>query len=418
MTPSATRPPCVHRDRCLLCDAAALEVVVPYPPTPIADAYLRDAAASVAQPRYGLDLHQCRACGHVQLADVVDPELLFGSYTYETSVSAGLVAHFHAYAEAMVAFARPTPGALVVEIGSNDGSLLRAFRDRGLRVQGVDPARAIAEKATCAGLPTVPAFFGSRLAAELRGELGEAALVCANNVFAHSEALPEMADGVQLLLAPDGVFSFEVSYLPDIVERCLFDTVYHEHLCYHAVTPLVRFLGAHGLELIDFQPLATKGGSFRGIAQRAHGPRPTSPAVARQLAFEAAAGYTRPEPFRALSDRLQAAKRALHSTLTPLRAAGACVAGYGASATVTTLLHYFELHPFLDFLVDDNPLKHGTFAPGSAVPVLPAGALSERGATHAVVLAWAYTRPILQRQAAWRAAGGRFIVPLPTVEVL
>ena len=270
-------PSCVHRTTCLLCGSEGLERAVEYPPTPIADAYLNSAAASAIQPRHGLSLYLCVDCGLVQLRDVVDPLILFGDTRTETSVSPGLVAHFEAYAEAITAYACPAPSALTVEIGSNDGSLLRFFQARGLRVVGVDPAVAIAERATRSGVETIPAFFSLDVARAVRARLGEAAIVAANNVFAHSEALAEMADGVHHLLANDGVFVFEVSYLPDILERKLFDTVYHEHLCYHSVIPMQRFLAAHGLELVDFVPLKTKGGSFRGVAQRAGGSRPSCP---------------------------------------------------------------------------------------------------------------------------------------------
>lgn len=417
--PRGTAPgACTHRTSCLLCGAAALELAVPYPPTPIADAYLRSAEASLAQPRFALDLWLCGACGHLQLADVVDPRILFSDYVYETSVSPGLVAHFEAYAKDMSKNARLAPGALVVEIGSNDGSLLRAFRDGGQRVLGVDPASAIAEKATRSGVETLPAFFTSGLAREIKARLGPAALVAANNVFAHSDTLPDMADGIRHLLAPDGLFTFEVSYLPDILERRLFDTVYHEHLCYHAVRPLQRFLRLHGLELVDFQRIPTKGGSFRGIAQLEGGPRAVLTSVEVQVALERAAGLERLAPYQALAASLQATGRDLRRALEGLREEGHRLAGFGASATVTTLLHYFGLHDLLDFLVDDNPRKHGTYAPGSALPVLPSEALLERRPGAVVVLAWTYADRIVARQERYRAGGGRFVIPFPDVRLI
>lgn len=415
--PSTPAASCTHRTTCILCGTGSLELAVPYPATPVADAYLRSAEASLAQPRFPLDLWLCGACGHVQLAYVVDPRILFSDYVYETSVSPGLVAHFAAYAEAMTAYAGLAKDDLVVEIGSNDGSLLRAFGAHGLRALGIDPATAIAERATHSGVETVPDFFTSALAREVRIRLGPAALVAANNVFAHSEALPDMADGIRHLLAPDGLFVFEVSYLPDILERHLFDTVYHEHLCYHAVLPMQRFLTAHGLELVDFIRLPTKGGSFRGVAQLAGGARTPSAAVARQVALEQAGGFDRLGTYRAFAVSLQATRQELRTTLERLRAEGHSLAGFGASATVTTLLHYFGLHDLLDFLVDDNSRKHGTFAPGSALPVLPSDALLERRPGYVVLLAWSYADRIVVRQERYRAAGGRFVIPLPSVEI-
>lgn len=409
---------CRHRTTCRLCQASRLVLAVPYPPTPIADAYLDSPEAAAAQPRYPLDLYLCEACGHVQLCDVVDPDLLFRGYTYETSVSLGLVEHFRRYADQVAAEVPGGAERLVVEIGSNDGSLLRFFKDKGWRVLGVDPAERIAAKATQAGIPTLPTYFDRALAARIVAEHGPADLVTANNVFAHSDALPDMAEGIAGLLAPAGLFSFEVSYLPDILRRMLFDTVYHEHLCYHAVDPMQAFFRRHGLELTDFIPLETKGGSFRGLVKRREGPRRVDPSVPRQLALEREEGFGSLAVYRAFSDALQALRSELRALLGGLRGEGKRLAGFGASATVTTLMHYFGLHEFLDFLVDDNPKKHHTYTPGAAVEVLPPSALLERRPDAVVILAWAYAEPIMAKHAAYQAQGGRFIRPLPRVEVL
>ncbi len=409
--------PVTHRTTCRLCDSARVVLAVPYPPTPIADAYLGTAEASLAQASYPLDLYLCEDCGHVQLLDVVDPTELFGHYTYETSVSLGLVAHFQAYAAEVAALAGWRRPAQIMEIGSNDGTLLRAFQGAGHRVLGVDPAARIAEKATAAGIPTVAAFFTRELALRLRAEYGPADLVTANNVFAHCDALADMAEGIAELLAPDGLFTFEVSYLPDILQRRLFDTVYHEHLCYHAITPMDRFFRAHGLELVDVLAIPTKGGSFRGVVQRAGGPRTAAPTVAARMAAEAEAGIGKLETYRRFSDELQGLRSELRSLLAGYRARGLRLAGYGASATVTTLMHYFGLHEFLDFLVDDNPKKQGTFAPGSGLPVLSPDQLLARRPGAVVILAWNYAEAILGRHSAYRDQGGAFILPLPRVEL-
>ena len=173
-----------------------------------------------------------------------------------------------------------------MDIGSNDGTLLKFFKARGLRVVGIDPAAQIAGQATRDGVPTIPAFFDLELARRIRREHGAAAFVTANNVFAHSDSLPEMAEGIRELLADDAVFIFEVSYLLDILEGKLFDTVYHEHLCYHSVKPLAAFFDRHGLEFIDIERLPNKGGSMRGLVQRKGGPRRIAPAVADMLRLE------------------------------------------------------------------------------------------------------------------------------------
>jgi SAM-dependent methyltransferase len=400
---------------CLLCGSADLPLALPLAPSAVGNDYLPEPRP---QEAFSLSLRLCRGCGNVQVEDVVDPDLLFRSYTYATRHSLGLVKHFQHAAAELARRAGLAPGALVVDIGSNDGSLLAAFRASGQRVLGVDPAVALAERATAAGVETVPDYFTSGLAREVRQAHGPAAVVTANNVFAHSDRLPDMADGVRALLAPDGVFSFEVSYLLDVVQKMLFDTVYHEHLCYHSVRSLAGFLRRHGLELIDVERLPTKGGSLRGTAQHAGGPRPASPAVARLIEWEGLLRLHSLETFAAFARRIEAARDDFVSLLDRLRARGKRVAGYGASPTVTTLLHQFDLAGRLDFVVDDNPLKQGTYSPGQHLPVCPPEALYDRGADAVAVLAWNYAQPIVAKHQAFLDRGGRFLVPLPALQVL
>jgi len=413
-----TRAPVAHRASCRLCDSRSVELVVPYKPSPIADAYVPAERTSQTQASYPLDLYLCGSCGHVQLLDVVDPEALFGEYIYSTSVSLGLVEHFRQYVDDLLdRFPAPSP-PLAVDIGSNDGTLLRILRDRGLRVLGIDPASVIAEQATRAGLETLPAFFTSSLARRIKAERGAAAFVTANNVFAHSDNLPDMADGVAELLSPEGVFVFEVSYLVDIVEKLLFDTIYHEHLCYHSIKPLVAFFSRHGLELFDVMRLPTKGGSIRGFVQRLGARRRPAPIIDELLALETRMGLDRPDVFRELTAKLLAIKTDLHRLLRPLRSANKAIAGYGASATVTTLIHNFELGPFLDYLVDDNPARHALFSPGLHLPVLSPAVLYERRPEFVIVLVWQYADPILTKNQRYLEQGGHFILPLPRARIV
>jgi SAM-dependent methyltransferase len=407
-----------RRKDCRLCNGTNLTLVLPLAPTPIADDYVPASRRGEPQERFPLDLFLCRDCGHTQLLDVVSPVALFSDYTYVTAVSLGLVEHFRSLAELFLARYAPPAGSFVAEIGSNDGTLLRFFQERGLRVLGIDRARETAPRASASGVETLPEFFTSALAARLRAERGPAAVVIANNVFAHADGLGDIADGIRALLAGDGVFEFEVSYMVDIVDKMLFDTIFHEHLCYHAVKPMRSFLARHGLELIDIQRIPTKGGSIRGFAQPAGGPRPVAPVVGELVALEDGRRFDQPEPFFAFGARIEAAKRALLEVIEEFRRAGKTVAGYGASATVTTLLHHFELGDKLAFIVDDNPVKQGTFSPGHHIPIYPAGALSERRPDAVVILAWAYTEPIVKKNQAYLEAGGRFIVPLPEIRVI
>jgi SAM-dependent methyltransferase len=415
---ATTNISCVHRTTCRLCNSSDVAIVLPMVPTPVADDYVSSDRVAVPQQAFPLDLYQCGACGHVQLLDVVNPDILFGNYTYTTSVSLGLTEHFRRYAAEMIERGALGDDSLVVEIGSNDGTLLRFFKVQGIRVLGVDAASGIAAQATAAGIPTLPTYFTVDLARQIRRDHGAAALVAANNVFAHVDDLGGVADGIRELLADDGAFVFEVSYLVDIVEKMLFDTVYHEHLCYHSIKPLQRFFRAHGLELFDVQRTASKGGSLRCFVQRSGGPHAMQAVVEERVRLEIDSGLDSPAPFRALHERLQSLKSELLETIDRLLGEGKMIAGYGASATVTTLSHYFDLGSRVEYLVDDNPRKHGMFSPGHHLPVLASDALYERRPDCVVILAWAYAEPILQRHARFTAEGGRFILPMPRLRIV
>ena len=251
-----------------MCESRRLELALPIRASPIGDAYVPATRLGRGQEIYPLDLYLCLDCGHVQNLDIVDPEILFRDYLFLTSASQGLVEHFRRYAGDVTSRFGLRSGSLIVEIGSNDGSLLRFFRDGGMRVLGVDPAREIARQATKAGVPTLPEFFTSAMAPSIRAEHGPAAVVAANNVFAHADDLADIVKGVRELLADDGVFVFEVSYLADIVDKFLFDTVYHEHVSYHSISPLARFFERLSMQLFDVRRIDSKGGSIRGFAQR------------------------------------------------------------------------------------------------------------------------------------------------------
>jgi len=363
-------------------------------PTPVADHYVTGERLGETQEAYPLDLYLCRGCGHVQMLDVVDPDVLFRDYVYMTSFSLGLVEHFKELASRLMDLQNLQRGSLVLEIGSNDGSMLRAFKERGFSVLGIDPARDIARKATESGIETLPEFFTSDLAGRIAKEHGPASIVIANNVFAHADELGDIADGIRELLSGDGVFVFEVSYLVDIVGKMLFDTIYHEHLCYHSVKPLQRFFREHGMELIDVERIPSKGGSIRGLAQRAGGPKKTSPEVAGLTRLEEELGMEKAATYGKMSARILEMKSELGSFLSEMLSQGKVIAGYGASATVTTLLYQFDLGDKLSFLVDDNPARHGLFSPGHHLPVFPSSELLERKPDYVVVLAWAYADPI------------------------
>jgi SAM-dependent methyltransferase len=365
-----------------------------------------------------MDLFLCRECGHAEFPDAINPDLLYRNYKYQTSVSLGLVEHFGRYADAVLATVQPAAGSLVMDVGSNDGSLLKFFKGRGHCVLGVDPATEVARRATEAGVETLPTYFTAQRARELRADRGPAAILTANNVFANIDDLADFAAGIREMLAPEGVFVFETSYLLDVLANMLVETFFHEHLSYFSVKPLQAYFRRHGMELFDVQHVSTKGGSIRGFVQLAGGPRPVKPSVGMQISLEENAGLNRAEIFRSFHERMKEVKTGLHRLLAEWKQQGKVIAGYGASVGVTTLLFQFDLGGLIEFLVDDNPIRHGLYSPGQHILVLASEALYSRKADGVVVLAWAYLDPIRKKHQRFADRGGRFVVPLPEVRVV
>ncbi len=419
MTGTDPRPDHVRRDDCRLCGSGQLQLVVPLTPTPIADAYVTRAELDMVQKSYPIDLWFCDSCSHVQLRDVVRPDLLFRpEYTFLTGSSASNVTHFREYTQSVLSREKPAPGALAVDVGSNDGTFLRFFQEAGLRVLGVDPATEVARRATEAGIETWPAFFGREAARRIRSERGPARLVTANNVFAHADDLAGMADAVRDVLAPDGAFVFEVSYVVDVVERMLLGTIFHEHLCYHAVRPMRAFLRRHGLELVNVERNSAQGGSIIGTAQPIGGPRTVASAVEDVDRMEVDRGMDRAETYRAFSRRIESLRSEIGSVLDRIASEKKTLAGFGAARGGTTMLCHFGLGRRLAFIVDDSPAKQGLYSPGDHVPVLPSQALYERKPDYVFILAWVHAQAILARHRAYCDQGGKFITVGEGVEVV
>lgn len=409
---------CRRRSDCRLCGSGDLLSVLKLEPTPPANAFVDSNELGKEQEKYPLELFFCQDCGHVQLRDVVDPSLLFENYVYVSGTSPVFVQHFERYAQDVVSRFHPQKDQLVVDIGSNDGTLLGFFKRQGYPVLGIDPAREVAETATRAGIETLTAFVKPRLADQIRSERGPCGVVTANNVFAHIDDLGGVLDSVGRLLAPGGIFVFEVSYLVDVYEKTLFDTIYHEHLAYHTVKPLIPFFESRGMALIDVERIATHGGSIRGTAQLAGGPHPVASSVQSCVDLEQKLGLDRADTFKLFARNIDVLKNELGSLFKDLKAAGKTIAGFGAPAKATTLMHHFHIGPeIVDFVVDDSPWKQGLFTPGMHIPVLPSRALYERQPDYVVILAWNFAAPIMEKHSEFRNSGGRFVVPLPKVEV-
>jgi novobiocin biosynthesis protein NovU/D-mycarose 3-C-methyltransferase len=408
----------VHRTTCRVCEASDLDLILSLGPTPLANAFLRSPEEFASERSYPLDLYRCQRCSLLQLLDVVNPDVLFRHYLYVTGTSTTQAAHNRRYAQSLVELLRLGAGDLVVEIASNDGSLLRSFASHGVRTLGVEPARNLAAESTASGIETVGEFFTHELAGRLRADHGPARAVVANNVLAHVDDPRSFLAGCRDLLADDGLLAIEVPYVGELLDRVEYDTVYHEHLSYFSIAALLRLGEAVGLAAVRIDRLPVHGGSLRvcfSRSQQGHGLE-----VQAQETDERSAGLAGADRYRQFAADVEESRAVLVAFLERLAAEGRLVAGYGAPAKGNTLLNYCRIDTrLLRYTVDKNPRKVGLFTPGAHLPVLDVSALSaiETTPDHVLILAWNLAEEIMQEQRAYRDRGGRFIIPVPRARV-
>ena len=407
------------RDDCRQCGSTDLEKVLALAPTPPANELLREQQLAAEQEKFPLDLYFCNECHHLQLLDIVSPERLFRNYVYVSGTSAVFRQHFEDYAEWVIDTYGIAPGSLIVDIGSNDGVLLGYFKERGMSVQGVDPAREIAESASAKGIDTIAEFFTPEIADQIVADKGRASVVVANNIFAHVDRPELILEGVARLMGPDCLFVVEVSYLKDVLEKTLFDTIYHEHLDYHSVGPLQRFFAANGFELVDVMAVPSHGGSLRAVAKRKGGAYPVQDSVEQFISQEDRLGLYRASTYRDFGKQINDLGKELRQVMTSIKSEGKRIVAFGLPAKATTLMYQFGIGPdYIDYVVDDSPLKQGLYSPGYGIPVVSGERLRTDKPDCIVILAWNFAEPIISKLDWYLSDGGTVIVPLPELKIV
>lgn len=388
-------------------------------PMPMANSFLSGPEQFADEPSYPLDLYFCEACSLVQLLDVIDPELLFRNYIYVTGTSDTMAGHNRRYASTIVDLLKLQTDALVVEVASNDGSLLKYFQEHGVRTLGIEPATNIAQIARSRGVETIEHFFSLATARQVLKEHGSADAIIANNVLAHVDETLDFLTGCKELLKPEGVVVVEVPYLGGLIDRLEYDTVYHEHLCYFSLTSLLRLFDEAGLSVFRIDRMPVHGGTIR-VYSRARDRYPEHAGnVLKAVAAEVQEGLTTLARYERFAKDVEKSARTIRNLLIDLKERGKTVAGYGAPAKGNTLLNYGGIGvELLPYTVDKNPRKVNLYTPGMHIPVLPTSVLLQKQPDYLFILAWNFTEEIMKQQREYREHGGQFIVPLPEPKVV
>jgi SAM-dependent methyltransferase len=403
---------------CILCSSPEVEEFLDLGKTALANQFLRADQINGKEPRYPLRVGFCHGCGHVQLTESVPPEEMFDNYLYISSASDTLKNHLWDLSDLLVQ--RYALGAqdLVIDIGCNDGTLLRGFQRHGVRLLGVDPAKNLTAFTAGAGIERCAQLFTAANAAAIAARWGQASLITATNTFPHIQQLDDFVEGIKIALKPGGVLVIEMHYLLDLIEQVAFDTVYHEHVSYWALGPMQKLFQGHGMNVVDAERVPLHHGQLRVHVQR-QGEGAVQRGVKRVLAAEKKAGLGEIATYRDFAARTLKIKRDLHQTLAGFARNGETVAGYGAPAKGNTLLGFLDIGPeLLPYIVDRSPLKQGLYTPGTHIPVVEPERLLADQPNYVLLLAWNFVDEIVAQQAEYRKRGGKFMVPVPEVRVL
>jgi len=397
------------RNTCRLCNGSDLQLVLDLNKSPLCDAYLKEPKN---QEYYNLDLYLCKECGFVQMNTIVDPEIIYKDYIFVTTSSSSLKPHFDSYTREVSSVLEIKNSKFVVDIGSNDGTLLELFKSKKHRVLGIEPAEKIANDAEKKGIKTVNEFFDILLAKQIVDQYGYADIITINNLFANIDELETFTKGLEILLDENGVIVIESSYLLNMIDNMVFDFIYHEHLSYFSILPLIKFFKKFGMKLIRLQEVSTKGGSLRYYWAREDSKWDVNENVERLIEKERIASIN-VKTFEEFKLRINYVKEPLMDYL--ISHANKTIVGYGASATSTTLISTFQLDNYLTYLVDDNADKIGTYSPGYHIPVYGSSKIFDEPPDLILILAWRYKQEIMKRLQGIRS---QIIVPLPQFELL
>jgi 2-polyprenyl-3-methyl-5-hydroxy-6-metoxy-1,4-benzoquinol methylase len=408
-----------RRNSCRFCGSPLTHSVVDLGVQPPCNSIVSEERFNEAEQFYPLHAMVCDKCFLVQLETDVSPDSIYTEYSYFSSFSDSWLEHARNYVEMISARLSLNAQSRVIELASNDGYLLQYFIKKGIPAYGIDPAENVAKVAIEKGVPTIVAFFGVETARKLASEGKQADLILGNNVFGHIPDINDFVGGMKVLLKPGGTITIEIPHFMRLMEFNQFDTIYHEHYCYHTLHSDTRIFAKHGLRLFDVEELTTHGGSTRMYACHDDDPRPTSERVQSLMALEVERRLDKMETYAAFGENVRETKRKLLAFLIQAKRAGKSVVGYGAPGKGNTLLNYCGIRSdFIDYVVDRNPYKQGKFLPGSRIPIFAPEKFNETKPDYVLILPWNIKEEVMKQMAHVRDWGAKFVVPIPEVKVL
>jgi len=408
-----------HRQTCRVCAKTDLACLIDFGQMPLANSFLTSETEFSGERFYPLGLYYCRICGLVQLLDVISPAVLFQDYIYVTGTSDTIAQHNNEYARTVVEQLQLEKEDMVVEVASNDGSLLKCFQPYGVKILGIEPAGNIASIANQNGIRTENTFFNLNSAGDILKKYGTARTVIGNNVLAHIDDPRDFLSGMALLAGHEGVVIIEVPYLKELIDRLEYDTIYHEHLSYFSVSALSKLFEKAGLSILKIERIPVHGGSLRVTAGSSEVYTQHAEIVEMFLDAERKSGMMSQEYFLDFVSKVETNRKTLVGMLHKVKSQGKSIAGYGAPAKGNTLLNYCQITTdLLPYTVDKNPFKVGKLTPGMHIPVLPVETLLEQQPDVVLILAWNFAEEIIEQQETYRMRGGQFIIPLPEPGVI
>jgi 2-polyprenyl-3-methyl-5-hydroxy-6-metoxy-1,4-benzoquinol methylase len=404
---------------CRVCKSKKLSVVFDFGPTPLANSFITKKYLEKEEEYFPLKVVFCNSCTFLQLAHVVNPQILFDKYVYFSSTSNVFIDHFEKLASKLTKELNLDKNSFIVDIGSNDGILLKPFKSRNIKILGIEPARNIADIANKQKIKTICSYFSTKIAKEIKNKFDNADIITATNVFAHIDNLDEIIRGVKILIKENGLFIIEVPYLIDFIEKFYFDLVYHEHLSYWRVETMKRLFLKYDMNIIRAERVNVHGGSLRLYISKNKNHILKDNSVESLIKLENKYKLNSINTYLNYYLVIQKKKLNILNLLYKLKLKGKSIAGYGAPAKGNTLINYFNIDStIIDFIIDDSPWKQGLYTPGKRIKVENFDYLNKQQVDYLLIFAWNFSQSIINKNNKFINKGGKFIIPLPEVKII